>query len=147
MLMFMQNVNISAAVSVGLETLLIPQACHLRTELHKSALCCSYSHPGALSYQPQKVSADGGVHLHPFIIPSDTLLHLYNISLLICCNSWFMVCRLSCFSTKFLCGHGLQTQSIIFITNMILLADLGFLQYLPFWTHWSDICCNYASDC
>lgn len=35
MLMFMQNANISAAVSVGLETLLIPQASHLSTELHK----------------------------------------------------------------------------------------------------------------
>lgn len=35
MLMLMLNLNISAAVSAGLETLLIPQTSHLRTELHK----------------------------------------------------------------------------------------------------------------
>lgn len=60
------------------------------------------------------VAVDGGVILHSFVTPSDTLLHLHNISLQIYCNSWSLVCRLS------------QRQPIIFIANMILLDYLFF---------------------
>lgn len=64
-----------------------------------------------------------------------TLYCLYVTSLFLVCsqawNSWFLVSNLSV-SAVSLCGHEFKSQAIIFIANMILLADLLFLQFLPF---------------
>lgn len=110
MLMFMQNVNISAAVWVS-RVGSAPHSPDIPPE-DSSALMSAVLQLLTHLFSAKNGSVDGGA-VHPFRIPPDTVLPLGNVSLprlLPGWNSWFLVSSLSV-SAVSLCGHKLKSQS------------------------------------